>query len=228
MLKLFRRKLAVIPATEPVAYFDGTLLKRGQGYLVKDLKSDIAFSIFASIIRGACAECEYPEAFPCESIGCERCTLACACKYCMQSRAQGLCFTINSPEDIRQKYLLQITPIFWISKHGKGSINPNSLELMAGMINDFFRRSKNPVVLLDGIEYLVITNGFVHVLKFLYDIREIVILEKAIFILPISSSAFEERENALIEKIFDKADFEVIPNKRISYQNRVLRANLKT
>jgi len=184
---------------------------------VEGLKSDIAFNVFASIIRGACAECEHPEAFPCESIGCERCTLTCACKYCTQSRAQGLCFTINSPEEIRKKYLLQITPIFWISKHGNGSISPANLEIMAGMINDFFRRSKNPVVLLDGIEYLVITNGFTNVLKFLHDVREIVILEKGIFILPISCAAFEERENAVIEKVFDRADFEVIPYKKISY-----------
>lgn len=178
---------------------------------MKELKSEAAFEVFASIIRGACTECDHPETFPCESIGCERCTLACPCKHCMQSRAQGLCFTINSPEEMRQKYLLQITPIFWISKHGNGSISPADLEIMTGMINNFFRRSKNPVVLLDGIEYLVITNGFIPVLKFLYDIKEIVTLNNAIFILPVSSAAFEERENAVIEKIFDKADLQIVP-----------------
>ncbi len=210
VLRLFKRKPKVIPVTEPVANFDGARLKRGRCYRVNELKSEGAFEIFTSIIRGACAECRHPETFPCESIGCDRCTLACPCKYCTQSRAQGLCFTIDSPVEIRERYLLQITPIFWISKHGNGSISPASLEIMAGMINDFFRRSKNPVVLLDGIEYLVITNGFIPVLKFLHDVREMVILKKAIFILPVSSAAFEDRENALIEKIFDIADFKIV------------------
>ncbi len=210
IFKFFKRKLQVIPVTEPVANFDGARLKRGGSFLVNEPKSEAAFDAFASIIRGACAECRQPETFPCESIGCERCTLACPCNHCMHARAQGLCLTMESPEKIRQRYLLQITPIFWISKHGNGSISPANLEIMAGMINDFFRRSKNPVVLLDGIEYLVITNGFNPVLKFLHDVREMVILKKAIFILPVSSAAFEERENALIETIFERADFKIV------------------
>ena len=203
ILQIFKRKPKVIPVTEPVANFDGTKLKRGRSYLIKELKSEAAFEIFVSMIKGTCAECQHPETFSCESIGCEGCTLPCPCKHCMQARAQGLCFTMDSPEEIRQRYLLQTTPIFWISKHGSESINPANLEIMAGMIKDFFRKSKNPIVLLDCLEYLIITNGFIPVLKFLYEIREWVILQKAIFILPFSPATLEEREFALIERMMD-------------------------
>lgn len=206
ILQLFKRKPNVIPVTEPVANFDGARLKRGRGYLVKELKSEAAFEIFASMIKSTCAECQHPDTFSCESIGCERCTLLCPCKNCMQSRAQGLCLTINSPEEIRQKYLLQTSPIFWISKHGNESINPANLEIMAGTIYDFFKKSKNPIVLLDGLEYPIIMNGFTPVLKFLHDIREGAILHKAVFILPVSPAALDERELALIERILDKVD----------------------
>ncbi|MDW7731372.1 MAG: DUF835 domain-containing protein [Methanolobus sp.] len=215
VFKFFKRNLQVIPATEPVTNFDSAKLKRGRGYLIQEHRSEVAFDVFASIIRGACTECGQPRTFPCESIGCEQCTLTCPCKYCTQSRAQGLCLTINSPEDIRQRYLLQITPVFWISKHGNGSISPVDLEIMAGTIKDFLKRSKNPVVLLDGIEYLVTMNGFITCLKFLYDMRELVILDNAILILPVSSAAFEERENALLKKIFDKVDFDIFHDERI-------------
>ncbi len=107
---------------------------------------------------------------------------------------------MNSPEEIREKYVLQTTPIFWISKHGDESINPASLEIIAGMVHEFFRRSRNPVVLLDGIEYLIMTNGFIPVLKFLHDIREWTILQKAVFILPVCPAALEKKELALIER----------------------------
>jgi hypothetical protein len=207
MLKFFKRKPEVVPVTEPVANFKGHKIRRGRSYLVKEPKSEGSFEIFASMIKSTCAECAQTEAFPCESIGCEKCTLLCPCKLCTQSRAQGLCFTMDSPEEVRQRHLLQTTLIFWISKHGSGNINPASLEIMAGMINDFFRRSKNPIVLLDGIEYLITTNGFDPVLKFLHDIREWVILQKAIFILPVSPAALEEKEYALIERIMDQVDF---------------------
>lgn len=203
ILDIFRRKQNVIPVTEPIANFDGVRLIRGRCYVVKETRSDSAYHIFVSIIRSACAECSHSETFPCESIGCEICTLSCPCKKCIYSRAQGVCFTTRSPAEIREKYLIQTTPIFWISQHGPESINPADLEIMAGRINDFFRRSKNPVVLLDSIEYLVITNGFIPVLKFLHDIREMVLLNKAIFILPLCPATLDGRENALIQKLCD-------------------------
>lgn len=193
----------MIPVTEPIAKFDGVKLERGKSYVVKETRSDSAYHIFVSIIRSACAECGHPETFPCESIGCEICTMSCSCKKCIYSRAQGVCFTTRSPIEIREKYLIQTTPIFWISKHGNEAVNPADLEIMAGRINDFFKRSKNPVVMLDGIEYLVITNGFIQVLKFLHDIREMVILKKAIFILPLCPATLDDRENAFIQKLCD-------------------------
>jgi hypothetical protein len=206
MLDIFKRRPKVVPATEPVANFEGYKLKRGGSYLVKQTKPEDSFGIFASMVKGTCPECVQTAAFPCESIGCRECTLPCPCKHCTQARAQGLCFTVSSPEEIRDKYLLQTTPIFWISKHGDESINPANLEIMAGMINEFLGRSKNPVVLLDGLEYLIITNGFIPVLKFLYDVREWVILQKAVFILPVSPAALEEKELALIERDMEQLD----------------------
>ncbi|VVB93729.1 Uncharacterised protein [uncultured archaeon] len=204
---IFKRNPRVIPVTEPVTNFDGARLKRGNGYLVKEPKGEACFKIFSSIVKGICEECAYPEAFPCESIGCEECTLVCPCKRCEHARAQGLCFTMDSPVGLRQRYLLQTTPIFWISRHGAGSINPANLEIMAGIINEFFRKSKNPVVLLDAVEYLNITNGFIPVLKFLHDLREWVILHNAILILPLNPTALDEKELALIERNMQPIEF---------------------
>lgn len=201
MFKILKRRLKVTPATEPVAVnFEGYRLKRGSCYLVKEPKPEKSFEIFTNMIKGICAECEQREAFPCESIGCEECTLSCPCNHCTRTRAQGLCLTMDSPEEARQKHLLQTTPIFWISKHGNDCISPSNLEIMAGMIDGFLRKSKNPVVLLDGLEYLITTNGFIPVLRFLHDIREWVILNRAIFILPVSTAALEEKELSLIER----------------------------
>ncbi len=93
-----------------------------------------------------------------------------------------------------------------MSKYGKESINPCDLEIMAGMIKEFLRKSKNPVVLLDGLEYLTIANCFIPVLKFVYDIREWVILHRAVFILPVSPAALDEKELALIERNMEVVD----------------------
>lgn len=200
MVNLFKKKPKVKPTTEPITNFDIHKIKRKGNYLVKEPKPFISFEIFTSIIKSVCVDCQHSEAFSCESIGCEECTLTCPCKRCLYFRAQGLCFTVDSSEVIRQKYLLQTTPIFWISKYGANSINPANLEVIADIIKDFTKQSKNPVVLLDGLEYLIIMNGFMSVLKFIYDVREWIILHDALFIFPVSPSVLNEKEFALIER----------------------------
>ncbi len=197
---LIWRRREITPATEPANNIASRELDRGANYLVKEPKAELSLEIFASLVKGRCMECDHSEAFPCESIGCKDCTLPCTCKACKHIRAQGLCFTMRSPEDIRMRHALQTTPIFWISNHGPEGISPTSLEMMADIINRFLKKSRNPVVLLDGVEYILFANGFSHVLKFLQDIQEWVILNNAILILPINPAAVEEKELALIER----------------------------
>ena len=115
-----------------------------------------------------------------------------------------------SPQEIRLKYALQTTPIFWVSKHGSQSINPIDLEVIADITTKFLKQSKNPVVLLDVIEHLIFENGTAPVLRLLRDIEEWVILQKAILILPVNPVAIEQKELALIERNMDELDTDII------------------
>ncbi|MCK9565042.1 MAG: DUF835 domain-containing protein [Methanothrix sp.] len=191
---------AVVPTTEPLNSHVSRNLTKGSSYLVKELKAEFSFELFVSLVKGRCNDCDYLDSFPCESIGCERCKLPCTCKVCKHSRAQGLCFTMHSPQDIRLKYALQTTPIFWISNHGPQSINPIALEVIADIIINFLKQSKNPVILLDGIEHLIFENGSAPVLRLLRDIQEWIILQRAILILPVDPAAIEKKELALMER----------------------------
>ena len=198
-----RKKLDVIPVTEPLNHMTSHEMKRGFSYLIKEKDAKNSFEIFKSLVKGRCPDCSYPEAFPCESIGCEECTLPCTCKGCKNIRAQGLCFSLRPNEDIRQNYLLQTTPIFWISNHGQDSVSPSGLEVMANMIVQFLKKSRNPVVLLDGFEYLVLTNGFIPVFRLLRDVQEWIAIYRAIFLLPINPIAIEKKEMALVERCME-------------------------
>jgi archaellum biogenesis ATPase FlaH len=107
---------------------------------------------------------------------------------------------MHSPQEIRLRYALQTTPIFWISNHGTRSVNPIDLEVIADITIKFLKQSKNPVVLLDGIEHLIFENGSAPVLRLLRDIEEWIILQRAILILPVNPAAIEKKELALIER----------------------------
>jgi hypothetical protein len=200
LLCFIQKKPQVVPATEPISRVINCDIVRGSNYLVKESKVELCMKIFASLVKGKCQECDQLEAFPCESVGCERCTLLCTCKNCNRTRAQGLCFSMSSPEETRMTYTLQTTPVFWISNHGTDRVSPRDLELIADMIGSFLKKSKNPVVLLDGVEYLIAINGFIPVFKMLRDIQEWTILNRAVFLLSINPVSLEEKEMALIER----------------------------
>jgi hypothetical protein len=191
---------AVVPTTEPLNSHVCRDLTKGSSYLIKEQKAEVGFELFVSLVKGRCNDCEYLDSFPCESIGCERCKLPCTCKVCNHSRAQGLCFTMHSPQDIRLRYALQTTPIFWISNHGPQNISPMNLEVIADIVIKFLKQSKNPVILLDGIEHLIFENGSAPVLRLLRDIQEWIIIERAILIVPVNPDAVNKKELALMER----------------------------
>src|SRR5665648_955728 len=120
MIELFllKKRPKIIPTTEQITGSSGFKLKRGECYIIKEPKPLHSFEIFVNMVKSICPECPQKEAFPCESIGCMKCTFSCPCKDCESTRAQGLCFTMDPPERLRPEYLLQTTPIFWISKYG--------------------------------------------------------------------------------------------------------------
>jgi hypothetical protein len=190
----------VVPEAEPINHHISYDLARGSCYLILEPKAKFGFEIFASLVKGRCTDCDHQEAFPCESIGCNRCSLPCTCKGCRNSRAQGLCFTLRSPIETRMKYALQTTPIFWISNHGPENVSPVDLEIIADIISKFLKQSKNPVILIDGIEHLIFENGYSPVLKFLKDAAEAMVLQNAIMILPVNRTAIEPKELALMER----------------------------
>lgn len=116
--------------------------------------------------------------------------------------AQGLCITRHPPKVIMAKYGLERTPILWLSRLAteKNSIPPSPAEKVGRAIEQFVSFGSNPVVLLDGVEYLIAHNDFATVLALLHDLNELVGIHEAILLLPMDPAAFQEREFALIRR----------------------------
>jgi len=113
----------------------------------------------------------------------------------------GLCVTRQFPDKVREIFDLKDTRVLWLSHTpGKDHHNPTSVGTLATIISSFIERYKKCVVLIDGLEYLVINNGFQQVLRFVEHINEQVMQSRSIVLVPISPSAFSEKELALIER----------------------------
>jgi archaellum biogenesis ATPase FlaH len=113
----------------------------------------------------------------------------------------GLCVTRQFPDKVREIFDLKDTRILWLSHTpGKDHHNPTSIGTLATIISSFIERYRKCFVLIDGLEYLVINNGFQQVLRFVEHINEQVMQSQSTVLVPISPSAFSEKELALVER----------------------------
>lgn len=113
----------------------------------------------------------------------------------------GLCVTRQFPDKVREGFELKDTRVLWLSHTpGKDHHNPTSIGTLATIISSFIERYDRCVVLIDGLEYLVINNGFQQVLRFAEHINEQVMQSRSTVLTPISPNAFSEKELALLER----------------------------
>ena len=114
----------------------------------------------------------------------------------------GIVITRQYPERVRRERGVTDRRIVWLSHTpGEDYHNPTAIGSLAKLISGFVEEGQGvAIVLLDGIEYLSINNGFLQTLMFVEHVNEFVMQRKAIVILPVSPDALEEKELALLER----------------------------
>lgn len=114
----------------------------------------------------------------------------------------GLCISHIHPADVKRKYELKGEVIvLWLSNVEKEyAVPPSSLETIRDRIIEFIQRNEDSVGLLDGIEYLITTNGFDRTLRFLHDMREQTVANGARLIVPVDPEALDSRQVTLLER----------------------------
>lgn len=130
----------------------------------------------------------------------------------------ALCITRQFPERLRQERGLNAARIVWLSHTpGEDYHNPTAIGTLAKVIQKFIEDNGGEgAVLLDGLEYLVVNNGFLQTLMFVEHVNEFVMQRKAILVMPVSPDTLEEKELALLERNLEvvespalKADMEM-------------------
>jgi hypothetical protein len=74
---------------------------------------------------------------------------------------EGLCLTVQDTAEVRRRLSIKETPIIRITKNRsvEGYIAVTNLPLLVFTIRSFVESSKNNIVLIDSIEYLVSKNA---------------------------------------------------------------------
>lgn len=107
------------------------------------------------------------------------------------------------PEKIKRKYMLLRTPVLWLSRYEiDNTLNPDDLPKLNYIINDFTRRCEESVILLDGVEYLITQIGFETVIKYLHQLKDIVVKNRSRLIIPFHKDTISRSEFSILEKEF--------------------------
>ncbi len=122
----------------------------------------------------------------------------------------GFCITRTHPDKLKEYHDLNLVKIKWLSKDNDEMSIPPNPERLSDDITDFLRNNKNGVLFLDGLEYIKTNNDLKKVLKLIDHVKDLVVLYKSTFILPVYFNIFNEKELALVKKnMIDLSDREI-------------------
>ncbi len=129
------------------------------------------------------------------------------------AKKPGLVVSVKFPLWIRTNYNIMKSPVVWVTETEYGSsINPERIEFeLTYTMIDFYRQNPDGILLLDGISYLSIYNGFEKTYKLIKDVCDMASSTGGTFILAHhDGKVFKDRERNMIEILFDESvDIEV-------------------
>ncbi|MEM3851819.1 MAG: isoleucine--tRNA ligase [Methanomassiliicoccales archaeon] len=121
----------------------------------------------------------------------------------IESGMAGLCISREYPEKLNKKYGLEKAKVLWLSSAGdRESIKPNDLERISLNVLEFLQ-SKQGIVLIDGIEYLISNNGFSSVVKLIQQLRDLTAKDQGILLLALNPNTLQQNDLGLLKKEVD-------------------------
>jgi hypothetical protein len=197
--------ISVTPTVEMVLEKKPTIyhLIKGNIYLIKSEDLDRGFETFADVIRSQCFDCGKADTFCCEALNCSNCTIGCPCSVCDLHRPEGLCITRRFPKKVAQDYMIQTTPIIWLTQMRRADvdcISPHEIARINNTLTNFIEKSQNGVILIEGLEYLITQNSFELVLNFIQHLQDVISTSKSCVMFLLDPLALDAEQVHMLQK----------------------------
>lgn len=99
---------------------------------------------------------------------------------------------------------------YWLaSEFGRNVLDPQNLGLLTDTIINFLSGVEDGFLLLEGLDYLTVMNGFDNVMKMIYRVTEATVLHGGIVLVTLDPDAFGTRERALLGSELRSVDLEL-------------------
>ncbi|MDY6964847.1 MAG: DUF835 domain-containing protein [Halobacteriota archaeon] len=116
---------------------------------------------------------------------------------------KGLYISRTNPAVIRRRYNLEKTPNIWITINKipeENCINPDQLEKLHRTISGFVKQADNSIIFFEGLEYLIIQNGFQRVFKFIEFLNDVIMISPTRLIVSLDPVTLDKRELHIIRR----------------------------
>ncbi len=118
----------------------------------------------------------------------------------LNNNFRGLWITRENPDNWAMASVLENTKFYWLTNVKKDTaIAPSNLPKLLAIIKDFLKAPGRSVVVIDGINALILNNGFNSVLKFIQTVKDAVSESHGILLISVNMQALQAQEAELLK-----------------------------
>ncbi|MDQ1262467.1 MAG: hypothetical protein QG575_1648, partial [Euryarchaeota archaeon] len=110
---------------------------------------------------------------------------------------EGLCLSRYNPITLNERYSVPADAVIWLtqkSEPGYRTVDPTNFPRLSSMISDFLGRANYPIILLEGMGYLITQSNYETVLRFVQSQRDEIALKNAIMLVHIDPLSLDTKE----------------------------------
>lgn len=122
-------------------------------------------------------------------------------EHALSAGYSGMVVTRDFPKRLMAEKDLDSCRILWLTNLvGDGRINPTAIGILMSQMRAFIEGQKKTAILIDGLEYLVSLNTYDRMLQFMHQLRDLVVTNDCVMVVPVDPRTMSEREMALLER----------------------------
>lgn len=121
----------------------------------------------------------------------------------------GLCLSRYNPEILSERYGIPTGMIIWLTQKSESeyrSVDPTNFPRLSSIFSDFLSKANYPVILLEGLGYLITQSNYETVLRFIQSQRDDVALKGAVFLVHIDPLSLDTKELHRLESEMEPLD----------------------
>ncbi len=122
----------------------------------------------------------------------------------------GLCISRSNPEMLYDKYNIPTKTVIWLtqkSEPGYRTVDPTNFPRLSSMISEFLEKASYPIILLEGVGYLITQSNYETVLRFIQSQRDEIALKNAVMIVHIDPLSLDIKELHRLESELEPMKF---------------------